>query len=139
MSVTAKFIETKNSINKLEKLAKELPKALSALAGLNNLVQNGEMEQSDLDNLIKNYKQQAKELISEEVKKAKKESEIISKAAETEVNNKIKNLTPVIAGVPVILPPPPTYAISQIEALSEVPQIAKDLSNILKILNDTLS
>lgn len=106
---------------------------------MEKLVSEGVLTQSEADEMKKDYKNQIKESIADELAKAKEEGDLISKAAENEVNSKIKNMTPIIYGSPVIVSPtPPQAGIKSAAFLSEVPKIAKDLVSIINKINSVI-
>lgn len=138
MSVTTVFLEKKGAIINLKKLSDKMSEVGSSISKINALKDQGILDSEEAEEIVSGYKDSIKKAIEEELQKAKEESKMISSASETEVNSKVKGITPIIAGIPVITPIPAIALASEASFLVEAGLIGVDFLSMINKFNSAL-
>lgn len=135
MSYTTIFLEKGSAILKLKDLSDQIPAVQDAIANITALQNDGVLTETETEELVDDYKKQILKNFDKLLNDAKQEAKNISIAAEAEVNNRVKGITPIIMGSPVITPSPLTAATGIATFVSEAARIVTSYTQIINSVN----
>lgn len=109
--ISNNLLKLLNQKRELQVLADKSDKITSSIANIQNLVSEGILSQQDVDDILSEYKSSISTRVDRLLSDLEDQANNIAQTAVVESNDKAKNITTVITGTPVILPPPTTYAL----------------------------
>jgi len=129
--VTDVYISNKKALNIIKPIKDQLQNISAMLQKADYLVQQGVMAVDEIKDITDTYKLAVKTMVQQILADAITEAVIEAIGAEGETNDKLKGITPIISGVPVISPPPAASAISVAALLTLGLQAADELNTLI--------
>tara|TARA_R110000772_G_C13310332_1_gene440681 strand:- start:76340 stop:76762 length:423 start_codon:yes stop_codon:yes gene_type:complete len=134
-----------NEVLKLNNIVRELNPLVSKLSlvstyfdNLDQMVVDEIMSQVDVDALKNQYKgtlqAEVDKIVADEADKAV----WTAQTGQAEANDKAEKLTTTISGLPVITPPPATWAAENVVILATIPALVVDVADLLDQISSVL-
>ena len=136
MPVATELLRLRLQISELQDLVDMASGIKASLNVVKELGAKGVLSETQADDVIATYKQAVKDMAEKVAMRVLGTSGAYTLAAATETANKIKGITPIIAGIPVITPSPVTAAIEEANALGQVVLLAGQLIQLTNTIKD---
>ena len=137
--ISDEVLKLNNIVRELSPIVSRLSDVSTYFDNIQQLVTDEIMSQVDATALIDEYKgtvqAEVDKIVAEEADKAI----WTAQTGQAEANDKAEKLTTTISGLPVITPPPATWAAENVVILATIPALVVDVADLLDQITTVLS
>lgn len=137
--ISNELLRLSTTIRELQPIVAKLGEIDSFVSSILNMVDQEIYTQQEADGIVREYKAGALQGVNDIINKFRATANDIAKTSVVEANDKVKNITPMIQGSPVITPLPVIYVGENVTILSQESVLSAQMSNILSQIQNSLS
>lgn len=136
--ISEELLKAKLTILKIRDFSTTVINITNSLEVIKQLVKEDILTSQDYDQTEIQVKAILRDYLKSKILLAVEESAILSLGSSLEVSQQIKNLAPIISGVPVITPPPTVYEQDAISTIALGVITAKEVITLVDRINNLL-
>jgi translation initiation factor IF-2 len=136
--ISNELLKLSATVREINVIVDKLEGVVAFVTRMTDLEQLGIFLREEIEGIIDEYKAAIMAEITAIIAKKIQEANEIAQTSVAEANDKVKNITPVIAGVPVIIPPPATYIAENVQILLQVAVLTNELADLMDRIQDVL-
>lgn len=137
--ISDQIISTEQKLEYLNKLMAKIAGYENVIKILVSMKDAGEIDAPEIVILVQTFLSSIGVIVSDQLKHITDNSVIYSLGINTEIQDKLKGLAPVISGIPVISPAPQVFGAAQVVTTALVVKEASDFLNLYNKFTTTLA